>query len=74
MKFLIPHDIGAWVRDSVVSELGVAALGMDGPESSQEYHLIPSCSTLQRGIRAAGCSIGLGWAEKQSRVPSDTNL
>ena len=65
MKFLIPHNNGVWVRDSVVSELRVVALGLDGPESSQEYPLIPTCSTLQRGIRAVGCNIGPGWAENQ---------
>ena len=74
MKFLIPHDNGVWVHDIVVLELQVATLGLDGPESSQEYPLIPTCSTLHCGIRAVGCSIGPGWVGKQSRVPSDTNL
>ena len=62
-EILIPHDIGVWVRDSVVLELRVAALGLDGSKRSQEYPLIPTCSTLQCGIRAAGCGIGPGWAE-----------
>ena len=64
MKFLIPHDNGVWVHDIVVSKLRVAALGLDGPESSQEYPLIPTCSTLHCGISAAGYSIGPGRAEK----------
>ena len=62
MKFIIPHDNGVWVRDSVVSEPRVATLVLYGLESSQEYPLIPTCSTLQCGIRAVGCSIGPGWA------------
>ena len=74
MKFLIPHDSGVWVRDSVLSELRVATLGLYGPGINQEYPLIPTCSTLHCGIRAAGCSIGPGWGGKQLRVPSDTNL
>ena len=64
MKFLIPHDNGVWVCNIVVSEMQVVALVLDGLESSQEYPLIPTCSTLQCGIRVAGCSIGPGWAEK----------
>ena len=43
MKFLILHDNAVWVLNIVVSELWVAALGLDG-------------------------------LEKQSRLPSDTNL
>ena len=62
MKILIPHIDGVWVRESVVSELWVATLGLYGPESSQEYPLIPTCSTLHCGIRAVGCNIGPGWA------------
>ena len=65
MKFLIPHDNGVWVCDIVVSELRVAALGLDGLKSNQEYPLIPTCSTLHCGIRVTGCSIGPGWAKNQ---------
>ena len=32
MKFLILHDNGVWVRNTVVSKLWVEALGLDGPE------------------------------------------
>ena len=74
MKFLILHDNGVWVRDIVVSDPWVAALGLDGMESSKEYPLIPTCSTLHCGIRAVGCNIGPGWAREQSRIPSNTNL
>ena len=74
MKFLIPHDNGVWVRDIVVSELQVASLGLYGAESSQEYPLIPTCSTLQCGIRVAGCSVGPGWAKKQSKVKCGINV
>ena len=58
MKILILHDNAVWVRDIVVSEVRVATLGLDGPETSQEYSVIPTCITLQCGIRAVGCSIG----------------
>ena len=49
----------------MVLELRVAALGLDGLKNSQEYPLIPTYSTLYRGIRAAGYSIGPGWARNQ---------
>ena len=65
MKFLISHDNGVWGHDIVVSELRVAALGMDGLENGQEYPLIPICSTLHCGIKVAGCNIRPGWAENQ---------
>ena len=65
MKFLIPHDNGVWVRGIVVSEMWVATLDLDGPESSLEYPLIPTCSTLHCAIRVVGCSIGPGWAKNQ---------
>ena len=43
MKILIPHDNGVWVRDIVVSELWVAALGLDGTERDKSvpgYQLV----------------------------------
>ena len=43
MKILIPQNDVVWVRDSVVSDLWVAALGLDGLESSQEYPLMSNC-------------------------------
>ena len=73
MKFLILHDNGIWVHDIMVSELQVVALGLDGQElvvkrvenipryqhcstlQSGLYIMVP---TLQRGINAAGCSVG----------------
>ena len=58
MKILILHDDGVWVHDKVISELSVVALGLDGPRTSQEYPLIPTCSTLQCGIQAVGYNIG----------------
>ena len=65
MKILILYDNGVWVCDNMVSELLVVALVLDEPKTNQEYPLIPTCSTLQCGIRAVGCTIGLGWVRNQ---------
>ena len=73
MKFLILYDNGVWVRDIVVSELLVVALGLDGPRRTARDKSIPGyqhCSTmqsgiyrmvptLQHGISTAGCSVEL---------------
>ena len=74
MKILIPHDNWVWVRDIVVSELQVAALGLYGLGINQEYPLIPNCSTLHYGIKGVGCSIGPGWAGNQFTKLSVTTL
>ena len=74
MKFLIPQDKGVWVRDIVVSELWVVALGLYGPKISQDYPLIPTCSTLHFSIIAASCNIRPGWSGNPSRKLSVTAL
>ena len=51
MKFLILHDNGVWVRDIMVSELLVTTLGLDGPETSQEY---PTVWYHRLGVAALG--------------------
>ena len=45
-KILILHENQAWVRDRVVSELRVAALGLDGSASVIRNIRLPSDTNL----------------------------